>query len=69
MQPPKVAEGEQRLPFLMANGTLVIPHDSPERYHWWKPPHETRLSVKETMAEVVAAGRRSAEEVKNGSEL
>lgn len=32
--PPLVA-GE-RLPFLSADGTLVIPFDSPERFHWWK---------------------------------
>ena len=30
---------------------LVIPFDSPERYHWWKPDGE-RLTVAQTMAEV-----------------
>jgi hypothetical protein len=44
-----VVAGE-RLPYLTAGGTLVIPHDSPERYHWWKGGQ----SVKETMAEVLA---------------
>jgi hypothetical protein len=48
--PPAAAE--ERLPFLTADGTLVIPFDSPERYHWWKPPHDQRLRVKEIMAEV-----------------
>ena len=48
-----VAEVE-RLPFLTAGGTLVIPFDSPERYHWWKPPHDERLRVKRSIAEVKA---------------
>jgi hypothetical protein len=25
-----------RLPYLLSDGTLVIPFRSPERYHWWK---------------------------------
>lgn len=41
----------ERLPFLTAGGTLVIPMDSPERYHWWKLDGE-RLSVAETLSEV-----------------
>ena len=48
---PPTAAGEH-LPYLTPGGTLVIPFDSPERYHWWKPPHDQRLRVKETMAEV-----------------
>ena len=48
--PPTVA-GE-KLPYLTPGGTLVIPFDSPERYHWWKPPHDQRLRVKQTLAEV-----------------
>ncbi len=48
---PPTGAGE-RLPFLTADGTLRIPFDSPERYHWWKPPHDQRLRVKEIMAEV-----------------
>ena len=42
----------ERLPFLTADGTLRIPFDSPERYHWWKPPHDQRLRVKQILAEV-----------------
>jgi hypothetical protein len=57
-EPPSaaVAAGEPplRLPYLTAGGTLVIPMESPERYHWWKPDGE-RLSVAETLAEVRAA--------------
>lgn len=41
----------QRLPYLTPGGSLVIPFDSPERYHWWKPDGE-RLSVAETLREV-----------------
>jgi hypothetical protein len=59
--PPTVAGapcGGPALPYLTPGGTLVIPFDSPERYHWWKPPHEQRLRVKEIMAEVLAARGR-----------
>ncbi len=45
-----IAAGE-RLPFLTADGTLSIPFDSPERYHWWKPDG-VRLTVAETLQEV-----------------
>jgi hypothetical protein len=51
---PRVEEKErlriaaQRLPFLTAAGDLVIPFDSPERYHWWKGGQ----SVAATLAEV-----------------
>lgn len=48
---PPTAAGE-KLPFLTADGTLRIPFDSPERYHYWKPPHDQRLRVKQTLAEV-----------------
>jgi hypothetical protein len=40
----------ERLPFLTADGTLSIPFDSPERYHWWK----SGQSVATTRAEVLA---------------
>jgi hypothetical protein len=46
-QPPSPV----KLPYLTADGTLVIPFDSPERYHWWKPDGE-RLSVEQIRAEV-----------------
>ena len=48
-EPPPIA-GE-KLPYLTADGTLVIPFDSPERYHWWKPDGE-RQSVATTLQEV-----------------
>jgi hypothetical protein len=44
--------GGPPLPFLTPGGDLSIPFDSPERYHWWKPPFEERLRVKEIIAEV-----------------
>jgi len=47
---PTLGAGE-RLPYLTAGGDLVIPFDSPERYHWWKPDGE-RQSVAETLREV-----------------
>ena len=47
---PPITAG-QRLPFLTAGGTLSIPFDSLERYHWWKLDGE-RLTVAETLQEV-----------------
>jgi hypothetical protein len=44
---PPIAAGE-KLPYLTPGGTLVIPFDAPERYHWWKGGQ----SVAETLAEV-----------------
>ena len=41
----------ERLPFLTAGGTLVIPFDSPERYHWWRGGQP----VAKTLAEVRVA--------------
>lgn len=63
VEAPKAAEGGARLPFFTADGTLRIPFDSPERYHWWKPPHDQRLRVKEIIAEL----RARQEEVENGA--
>lgn len=31
-----VRNEKPRLPYLTSSGDLVIPFDSPERYHWWK---------------------------------
>ena len=56
--PPRVA-GE-RQPFLTADGTLSIPFDSPERYHWWRGGQ----SVAETLAEV-RAGLATEERMKH----
>ena len=61
-QTPETPEnGGERLPYLTPKGTLVIPFDSPERYHWWKPDGK-RLTVQETLAEV--RGRLAATERK-----
>jgi hypothetical protein len=49
-----------RLPYLTADGTLVIPFDSPERFHWWKggqKPSATRAEVEAWMRE--GAGKES----------
>lgn len=60
--PTAAGGGRPKLPFFTADGTLSIPFDSPERYHWWKPDGE-RLTVKEIRAEVQAR----MEEEKNGA--
>ena len=39
----------EKLPFLLADGTLSIPFDSPERYHWWK----SGQSVTQTRHEIL----------------
>jgi TusA-related sulfurtransferase len=49
--PEPLSRVGEKLPYLTPGGTLVIPFDSPERYHWWKPDGE-RLTVAQTMAEV-----------------
>jgi hypothetical protein len=43
----------QRLPYVTCAGDLVIPFDSPERYHWWKPPFESRMRVKQIKGEAL----------------
>lgn len=46
-------ESQVRLPFFTADGTLSIPFDSPERYHWWKGGQsiaETRNEITERMS-------------------
>ena len=46
-----------RLPFLTAGGTLSIPFDSPERYHWWRGGQsvaETLQEVKERMKNAIS---------------
>lgn len=45
---PQVEQPKQRMPHLLADGTLVIPFDSPERYHWWRggqPIAQTRTEI------------------------
>jgi hypothetical protein len=49
-QPPK-----QRMPHLLADGTLVIPFDSPDRYHWWKGGQ----SVAQTRQELLSARKEN----------
>ena len=65
VEPPKAAEPGVRMPFFDTDGTLRIPFNSPERYHWWKPPHDQRLRVKEIIAEV----RARQQEVENGTDF
>ncbi len=65
VEPPKPAEPGVRMPFFDTDGTLRIPFNSPERYHWWKPPHEKRLRVKEIIAEL----RARQQEVENGTDF
>jgi hypothetical protein len=36
-----------RMPHLTAAGTLVIPFDSPERYHWWKGGQSVEMTRNE----------------------
>jgi hypothetical protein len=54
-------QGGAKHPHLTPGGTLVIPFDSPERYHWWKGGQ----SVAATRAEVLA--RLEAEKEQHGT--
>jgi hypothetical protein len=46
---PLSPHSDLRLPCLTPGGDLVIPFDSPERYHWWKPGGQ---SAERTRAEL-----------------
>jgi hypothetical protein len=43
------------MPHLLADGTLVIPFDSPQRYHWWKGGQ----SIAQTRREILSAGKEN----------
>ena len=57
---PPIVTGE-KLPYFTPGGTLVIPHDSPERFHWWK----NGMHVWETRAEVMRRMSENQGEEKN----
>jgi hypothetical protein len=44
-----VRDDKPRLPYLLSDGTLVIPFDSPERYHWWTGGQSPRRTKQELM--------------------
>jgi hypothetical protein len=46
-QTPETAEKQGRLPHFTPGGTLVIPFDSPERYHWWRGGQSVALTIAE----------------------
>ena len=49
----RAVRDSERLPHFTPDGTLVIPFDSPERFHWWKGGQsiaETRVEVESWMA-------------------
>lgn len=52
------SEPGEKLPFLTADGTLSIPFDSPERYHWWKGGQSIAETRNELRAGVVTNERR-----------
>jgi hypothetical protein len=47
---------EEKLPFTTAGGTLVIPFDSPPRYHWWKGGQSVKVTLAEIRARTSGAG-------------
>lgn len=47
-------EAELPRPYFHRGADLVIPFNSPKRYHWWAGGQ----SVKETMEEITSEGRR-----------
>ena len=48
-QPAEPAPKEVRMPYITPGGDLVIPFDSPERFHYWKPGGQ---SLKKTLSEI-----------------
>jgi hypothetical protein len=36
-----------RMPYLLSDGTLVIPFGSPERFHWWRGGQSVAVTTKE----------------------
>lgn len=44
-------------PRLTPDGTLVIPFDSPERYHWWKGGQSVLATLRELNAPAEVMGR------------
>lgn len=63
VEPPKpAAEALPRLPCFTPDGTLVIPFDSPEQFHWWKGGQ----ALAETRAEVESWRREAAGKEQHG---
>ena len=48
---------EERLPHLTADGTLSIPFDSPERYHWWRGGQSVAATINELLARMGSASQ------------
>jgi hypothetical protein len=54
--PPQ--QPKHRMPHLLADGTLVIPFNSPEQYHWWKGGQ----SIAQTRAECLRTATTAQQE-------
>jgi hypothetical protein len=54
---------KQRMPHLLADGTLVIPFDGPERYHWWKGGQ----SIAQTRQQLLSAQQKGTDN--NGTDF
>ena len=48
-----------RLPFFTADGTLSIPFDSPERFHWWRGGQSVSQTREEVRSWNTAAGKEN----------
>jgi len=44
-------QGNVELPYLTSSGDLVIPFNSPERYHWWKKGGQSIHATKQELLE------------------
>ena len=62
---PEAAVKPVRMPHFTPGGTLVIPFDSPERYHWWKGGQSVAATVAELKGKAPVPG---AGETENGKE-
>lgn len=54
-----VVGNKQHCPFLLADGTLVIPFDSPEKFHWWKGGQLVSETRAESLRTVNGRNQRS----------
>ena len=55
----------EKLPYINEQGDLVIPFDSPERYHYWK---NGGMPLEKTLAELNASPEIVAKYTKNPSD-
>jgi hypothetical protein len=54
-QPRESADKKGRVPHFTLGGTLVVPFDSPQRFHWWKSGQSVALTLADLKRPALAA--------------